>query len=263
MSFIGALGGQLVLFALSLLLMQAALRWGRSQGLFAALPWGVIPAVALAALSFWQVQQKDLPEIKQARQDFLAQVEHLSTQYYPKPEDSAQRDAFRALWSKFFEIAPAMEFCFHLGLLAALAVVLRRRYTRTGAMPEAEALSHWTAPWSLAWLVLAPAFLLVARAKGVLEIDPVWALLAWNLLVVGLCIFLFQGMVVAGAKLKFWWQDPRTRALVFLVLAGVFASLLVQDGRGLLAFLLLTGLFEPWMDMRRLHQPPPSQAPKP
>lgn len=255
MSALGALGGQLVLFALSLLLMQAALRWGRSQGLFAALPWGMLPALAIACLAFVQLQQAEDPEVKAAKAAYVAQVEHLATQAFPKPEQSAQRDAFRELWSHFFEVAPAIEFSIHLGVLAALAVMLRRRYARAGTLPPAEPLSRWTAPWPLAWLVLGPVFVLVAQAKGGLELPATYGLLAWNLLIVGLFIFLFQGMVVASAKLRSWWQDPRTRSLVFLVLAGVFTSLLIQDGRGLLVFLLLTGLFEPWMDVRRLHQP--------
>jgi hypothetical protein len=263
MSLLGALGEELVLFAFSLVLMQASLRRGRLKGLFAALPVGLLPALALAGLAFWQLQQKDLPEMRDARQAYVAQVEHMAATAYPKPEDGADRDAFRELWSKFFEVSPAIEFCFHLGILAALAVLLRRRYAKAGLMPEAEPLSRWTAPWTLSWLVLGPAFVLVGAAKGLFEIEDLWQSLAWNLLVVGLSIFLFQGMVVAAAKLKAWWLDPRTRALVFLVLAGVFASFLVQAGRGLLAFLLFTGLFEPWMDARRLRQAPPSPGRKP
>ena len=263
MDVLGALGGQFVLFALSLVLMQASLRWGRLKGLFAALPFGLLPSLALAALTFWQIQQKDLPEIKEARQAYVVQGEQLATQVYPKPDDSAERDAFGVLWSKLFEVSPAVEFCIYMGLLAALAVVLRRRYARAGLMPVPEALSRWTAPWSLVWLILGPAAILVARAKGLLDLEDVWKDLAYNLLVVGLAIFLFQGMVVAGAKLKAWWLNPRMRALVFLALACVFASLLFQAGLGLLAFLLLTGLFEPWMDVRRLRHAPPDPGHKP
>jgi hypothetical protein len=263
MSALGALGGQLVLFALSLLLMQAALRWGRGRGLFAALPLGMLPALALACLAFWQIQQRDQPEIKEIRQTYQAQVEKMATQYFPKPEDSAQRDDFKELLGRFYEVSPAMEFCFHLGLIAVMAMMLRRRYARAGLLPPAEGLLDWTAPWTLAWLVLAPAFVLVARAKGLLTLETPWPLLAWNILVVGLAIFLFQGMVVALAKLKSWWFVPRTRALVFLVLAVVFASFLIQNGQLLFSFLLFMGLFEPWMDMRRLRHKPSDPGAKP
>ncbi len=174
MDVLGALGGQFVLFALSLVLMQASLRWGRLKGLFAALPLGLLPSLALAALTFWQIQQKDLPEIKEARQAYVVQGEQLATQVYPKPDDSADRDAFRALWSKLFEVSPACEFCVYMGLLAALAVVLRQALRQSGALmpaPEA-ALGRWTAPLvpGLA-SVLGPAAVLLVRAKGLVELD--------------------------------------------------------------------------------------------
>lgn len=258
MTMLGVLGEQLLLFALCLLIMQAALRSGRSQGLFAALPWGVMPALALALVAFWQFQQKDIPEIKAARQIYMTQADQLTAQAYPKPEDSALRDSFRALLGKFLEVVPAVQFSIHLVLLAALAVFLRRRFAQVGSMPSPEPLSRWTTPWYMAWLVLGPGVLLGARAKGLIEIETIWALLAWNVLIVGLAIFLFQGLLVIGVKLKTWIRKPNTRALVFLFLAGVIASLLIQDGRSLLAFLILTGLFEPWVDARRLRQPPPA-----
>lgn len=256
MSLQGGLGVLLVLFALSLLFMQAALRWGRSTGLFAALPWGMLPLLFLAVSYFGALQQVDDPEVKAQRLQYQTEVERMAAQVYPKPEQNAERDALRSQWSKVIEVAPALMFSLLLGILAPLAVHVRWRATRNGSMVPPQRLSHWTAPWPLTWLILVPIFLIVAEDRAGLTLGSVWLKLAWNILVVGLAVFLFQGLLVMAAKLRAWSRDPNTRALVFLTLALVFTSFLLGDVRGLLVALLVMGIFEPWLDLRRLNPPP-------
>jgi hypothetical protein len=251
----GALGGQLLLFALSLVLMQAGLKRRKAAGLFAALPWGILPSLVVSALAFWQIQQGSDPDLQAARAAYNTQVEQWSVQMYPLAGSEVQRLAFKALWTKLFELGPAIEFSLHLGILAAIAVFLRRRYTKAGLLPPAEKITRWIAPWPLAWLVLFPALVWVAKDQDA-KMAP-WAFpLALNLLVAGLAIFLFQGGVVLVGTLLGWWNNPRTKALVFLMLAGIFASLLFQDGRGLVTVLVMTGLFDPWLNLRRLNIAP-------
>jgi hypothetical protein len=263
MSLFGALGGQLLLFALALLLMQAALRKGGSTSLFAALPLGLLPSLIVAVGLFWQVQDRTDPEMLSLRQGFNTQVEHKATEIYPKPEDSAQRDAYRQAVTQGFEVVPAFMFSCHLGLLAAMAVALRRRLAKVGAMPEVAPLWQWTAPWGLVWLILGPGLLLAGANKGLLDIKEAGIHAAWNILVVGLAVTLFQGAVVFWAKLRSWWLVPASRPLVFIVLLCVFLSLWLQSALGLVAFLFLTGLFEPWVDARRLRRPPLEPGLKP
>jgi hypothetical protein len=263
MTGLAVLGGELLLFALSLLIMRAVLRRSQAGGLFVALPWGSIPALFLAVLAFAQIQQKDLPEVKEARQVYIAQAEHFAARVYSKPDANVERDEFRDTLAKVFEVEPALEFCFHLGILAALAAALRRRQAKLGLMPALAPLWQWTAPWELVWLILGPALLMFGAIRGLLSLKEPGLHAAWNILVVGLAVALFQGAVVFWAKLRSWWLVPASRPLVFIVLLGVFLSLGLQGPLGLMAFLLLTGLFEPWVDARRLRQPPPETGLKP
>lgn len=254
MDTLGAVGGELVVFALSLALMQWALRRKRSDKLFAALPLGLLPALVTSSMLFYQLQHQELPEVAALHSALMQKVDAVQL---PKPEAGevqVTKEELRSLADVFFELLPSLEFSFRLVLLAALAALLRRRMTKLGLAAQPEPLSRWTAPWGLVWLVVAPVFWMLAASQGLVQ-SPPWAdHLAWNLLAVGALIHLFQGVVVFGARLTAWGRDPRTRALASLLLAAAAISLLL-DRRGLVLMLMLAGLFEPWMDLRRLRRP--------
>lgn len=251
---LSSLLAQLTVLALSAGLMQVALRRRPAGGLFTALPLGLIPSLLLSALIFAEMHVSVSPEALQMKADWMrhsAELAEASKQI--GPEHKAE---FLAFCEKFYVVGPALYFCFQAGILGLLAAWMRQRRARQGLALPAEPLSQWTAPFALVWLVLGPVFWIYGGQKGVLQ-SPAWgSALAENLLVIGLALYLFQGLVILGAKILGWARDPATRALAPLVLAAVIASLLLLNGQGLLVFLVLTGLFDPWVDLRRLHAPP-------
>jgi len=255
MELLSVLGEQLVFFAVSALLMQLALKRRPEGGLFSALTLGMLPALLLFGLEFAALQHRELPEVKALYEAKAAMAEQMTARFFPKPDQEKLRTETVASVKRMIEIEPAVRFIFLMALLAGLAAWLRRRQARMGLAMDPGPLSRWTAPFGFIWLVMGPVFLLLARRAQLLDV-PVWGgHAAWNLLAVGLALYLFQGLVVFGAKLAAWSRDPRTRAFTPLVLAAAALSLFYQDGGGLFVFLVLTGLFEPWIDLRRLHQP--------
>jgi hypothetical protein len=233
--------------------MRLSLRRNPVGGLFTALPLGLLPSLLMSALFFAQIHGPVSPELLQVKGDWMKRWAELAAS--PKLSE-AHKAEFIAFGEKLFGAMPALYFCFQAAVLGALAAWMRQRLARLGLAPKPAQLSQWTAPFALVWLVLGPVFWVYGGQRGVLH-GPAWVTaLAENLLVVGLALYLFQGVVILGAKLLAWSRDPNTRALTPLVLAAVFASLLLLNGQGLLVFLVLTGLFDPWVDLRRLQAPP-------
>lgn len=260
MDLLSVLGEQLVFFALSALLMQMALKRRPEGGLFSALRLGMLPALLLFGVEFAALQQRDLPEVKALLAAKTAMADEMTARFFPKPDQEKMRVEAAAQVKRMIEIEPAVRFIFQMALLAGLAAWFRRRQARMGLASEPGPLSRWTAPFGLLWLVIGPVFALVARSAQLLDLTVGWRHAIYNVLAVGLALYLFQGLVVLGAKLAAWHRDPRTRAFAPLVLAAAALSLLFQDGGGLFVVLLFTGLFEPWIDLRRLHQPPPDNG---
>jgi hypothetical protein len=251
---LNALLVQLTVLAFAAGLMQLSLRRWPEGGIFSALPLGLLPSLAMSALFFIEVHGVPSKELLQVKGDWMARWSELAAA--SKNLSEAHKAEFIAFGEKLFGIMPALYFCFQAAVLGALAAWLRQRQARLGLAPEAEPLSQWTAPIVMVWLVLGPVFWVYGGQKGVLH-GPAWATaLAENLLICGLALYLFQGVVILGAKLVAWSREPGTRALTPLVLAGVVASVLLLNGQGLLVFLVLTGLFDPWVDLRRLQAPP-------
>jgi hypothetical protein len=251
---LSSLLAQLTVLALSAGLMQVALRRRPEGGLFSALPLGLIPSLLLSALIFTEMHVSVSPEALQMKADWMrhsAELAEGSKQI--GPEHKAE---FLAFCENFYVVGPALYFCFQAAVLGFLAAWMRQRRSRKGLAPQAEPISQWTAPFALVWLVLGPVFWIYGGQKGMVQ-GPAWGnALAWNLGLIGVALYLFQGVVILGAKLLGWTRDPATRALTPLVLAAVVASLLLFNGQGLLVFLVLTGLFDPWVDLRRLNAPP-------
>jgi len=255
-ALLGPLLSLLILLALSGLVMRTALKRQRGGGLFGALGWGLLPVLVLAGLQFYDTQWPD-----QETRTALAQMEqHLDDNLraqLPKPEQADELKAWQESIRLVLPLSPALFLCFQLALLAPLAAWMRRRRYRQGLDVKPEPLLSWSAPWWLAWLVLAPLFWVLALHQGVAS-GPDWTeSLAWNVLVLGVAVQLFHGSVVLLGKLAAWSRSPRTRPLTPLALALAFGATLVLGSLKFpLMFVALTGLFEPWMDLRRLRQPP-------
>jgi hypothetical protein len=256
MDALASVSAVLAFFALSLGLMRLAL-WKRPEGgLFSALPLGLLPAVALAAGQFWAMQQTTLPEVQAQRATWTGLADKMAVQLTPDKDEADERAALEQGYRQVIEIYPAVQFCLVLIPMAFMAARMRRRLSKRGLAPDPGPLGRWCAPWGLVWLVLAPVFWLVASAHGIVQ-APGWGdHLAQNVLFLGAMIFLFQGLVVAGAKLSAMARDPRTRALAILSLACLGLAFFFADQGGLLylfcIFLVVTGMLEPWADLRRL-----------
>lgn len=261
---LSALALQAAVLLLGAGLMTARLARRPGGGLFAALPVGLVPPLAMGGLFFAQLHLGGGADLAGVREDWMRRWAELMQQAQPagKPMDEAAKAEFMAVGERLFGAMPAFYFCFQAAALAAVAAWLRQRQARLGLAPAPEPLVRWTAPLGLMWLVLGPVFWVYGGQKGLLE-APAWAMaLAGNLLIVGLALYLFQGAVVLGAKLAAWSKDPATRALTPLVLGAVVLSLVLFNGQGLLVFLVLTGLFDPWFDLRRLQSKPEGGADK-
>jgi hypothetical protein len=264
MDGMASVGEELVFFALSLGLMQFALS-RRPGGLFGALPWGLLPALVFAVAQFVVLQQPKLPEVQAARVLWAEATQKLEAQQLPGKDQAEERAALDEICSRLFEVQPGGEFCLIMVPMALLAAYLRRRQARRGLAPDPGPLSRWSAPWGLVWLVLAPLFWLVASGQGVVD-GPAWGdHAALNVLTLGLVIFLFQGLVVVGAKLAGWSRNPRTRVMAVLcVLLLILCLVLPNHGSMLPLFctLIVVGLLEPWVDLRHLKPrgAPPSGA---
>ena len=258
----GALG-QLVFLLLSMGLMWIALSRRRDGGLFSALPFGLLPATALCLAQFWGMQQTDLPEIQADRAEKVAIVKKLAAEQTPgaDPAQLADRAELESVYIQGLDAEPAFKFCMIMVVLAPLAVFMRRRRARLGLALDAEPLSRWSVPWALVWLVLAPVIWFEASRHGVVSGLPWCDHLALNVVTVGAVIFLFQGLVVLGAKMALWYRNPRTRALAGLSLVALTVGLVFADRFGFLQMfvlmLLVTGVLEPWADLRHIHAPAP------
>lgn len=253
---IGALAIHLSIVGIAIALMQWSLRRRTDGGLFAALPAGLLVPLLMSAVFFLQVHAGGGPEMEKVRADWMLRWNQLLAANGPKDASPAFKAEFLALGEKFFGAMPAFYFCFQASVLAAIAVWLRRRQGNLGLASKAPPLSQWTAPLGMIWLVLGPVFWVYGGQKGMLHGPPWGTALAENLLVVGLALYVFQGIVILGAKLRGWSKSPGTRALAPLVMAALLMSLVLLNGQGLLVFLVLTGLFDPWIDLRRLQVKP-------
>jgi hypothetical protein len=255
MALLGALLSELAFLGASLALMALALRRRPAGGLFSALLPGALPALALAGLVFWQLQQPGDPEVKEVHQTLMDRFDQVAAERLNQPDQAEERQQLKDMGEALFSVMPALEMTLRLALLAPLAAWLRRRKARAGLAPDPGSLWQWGAPWWLAWALLGPLFWLLLR-RAALAQGPAWAdPLAWNLLVLGGALQCFHGAVALLGKLIGWWGQARTRPLVFFGLTLALITL-TWEPWALVAMAALTGLFDPWLDLRRLHRPP-------
>ena len=185
MDALGSVGGWLVFFAVSMALMQMGLWRRRGGGLFSALLPGLLPALVLCGSQFLDLQRTDLPEVKADRAEWAAYAKKMAAEQAPDKDQAEDRATLEQLYLETAEAQPAGKFCLIMVVLAPLAVWLRRRHARHGLSADPGPLSRWSVPWALVWLVLGPAFWIIAARHGLVS-APQWAdHLALNALTVG------------------------------------------------------------------------------
>jgi uncharacterized protein YybS (DUF2232 family) len=124
-----------------------------------------------------------------------------------------------------------------------LNVILSRPLFRKRnlAMPDFGALDRWQSPERMVWGVIAAGFSLF------LSFSPL-RLVAVNALVILLAIYFFHGLSILLFYLNKYRVPPWMRL-------GIYALILVQQV--LVIGVTLAGLFDQWLDLRRMHQKKP------
>jgi uncharacterized protein YybS (DUF2232 family) len=124
-----------------------------------------------------------------------------------------------------------------------LNVILSRPLFRTKNLevPDFGALDRWQSPELMVWGLIAAGFSLF------LSFSPL-RLVAVNALVIMLAVYFFHGLSILLFYLNKYRVPPWVRF-------GVYALILVQQI--LVIGVTLAGLFDQWLDLRRIHQKKP------
>jgi uncharacterized protein YybS (DUF2232 family) len=125
------------------------------------------------------------------------------------------------------------------GFVVWFNVVVSRPLFRAGKIryPQFGPMDHWAAPEHLIWGVIAAGFCLFLPL-------PQIRLVAVNVLIVLLAIYFFHGLSI----LLFFLSKYRVPLWIRL---GVYALIVFQQIFAIL--ILAAGLFDQWVDLRRLH----------
>jgi uncharacterized protein YybS (DUF2232 family) len=107
--------------------------------------------------------------------------------------------------------------------------------------PEFGALDRWQSPELMVWGLIAAGFSLF------LSFSPL-RLVAVNALVIMLAIYFFHGLSILLFYLNKYRVPPWMRL-------GVYALILLQQS--LVIGVTMAGLFDQWLDLRRIHQTKP------
>lgn len=108
-------------------------------------------------------------------------------------------------------------------------------------VPEFGALDRWQSPELMVWGLIAAGFSLF------LSFSPL-RLVAVNALVIMLAIYFFHGLSILLFYLNKYRVPPWMRV-------GVYALILLQQS--LVIGVTMAGLFDQWLDLRRIHQTKP------
>jgi uncharacterized protein YybS (DUF2232 family) len=109
-------------------------------------------------------------------------------------------------------------------------------------VPDFGALDRWKSPELMVWGLIAAGFSLF------LSFSPL-RLVAVNALVIMLAIYFFHGLSVLLFYLNKYRVPPWMRV-------GVYALIVLQQI--LVVGVTMAGLFDQWIDLRRIHQKKPS-----
>jgi uncharacterized protein YybS (DUF2232 family) len=156
------------------------------------------------------------------------------------PEKAAELQAYgRAILEVILRIYPSL-MIIGTGFVVWLNVTVSRPLFRFGRLkyPDFVPLHHWRVPEYLVWAVIVSGFALFLASGAVKSI-------AWNVLIVLMAVYLLQGVSI----LSFFFNKFR-----FPLWARVGVSLLIVLQQVFLAVLTLAGLFDQWVDFRKIHK---------
>jgi uncharacterized protein YybS (DUF2232 family) len=156
------------------------------------------------------------------------------------PEKAAELQAYgRAILEVISRIYPSL-MIIGTGFVVWMNVTVSRPLFRLGRVqyPDFVPLHHWRAPEYLVWAVIVSGFALFLASGAVTSI-------AWNALIVLMAVYLLQGVSI----LSFFFNKFR-----FPLWARVGVSLLIVLQQVFLAVLTLAGLFDQWVDFRKIHK---------
>ncbi len=156
------------------------------------------------------------------------------------PERAAELQAYgRAILEVISRIYPSL-MIIGTGFVVWLNVTVSKPLFRFGRLkyPDFVPLQHWRVPEYLVWAVIVSGFALFLASGAVKSI-------AWNVLIVLMVVYLLQGVSI----LSFFFNKFR-----FPLWARVGVSLLIIVQQMFLAVLTLAGLFDQWVDFRKIHK---------
>ena len=104
--------------------------------------------------------------------------------------------------------------------------------------PEFDSLDRWKAPDNMVWAVIASGFALFFLSGNI-------RLLAINALIIMMAIYFFHGLSIVLFFLDRYHVPTWIRI-------GIYLLILIQQL--FLVVLILAGLFDQWIDIRKIHR---------
>jgi uncharacterized protein YybS (DUF2232 family) len=232
----------LICLEFSMLGLTLSVLFRRRMSFAQILFWGTavmmgVGLILLVAISIW----RGMGLIEMMRGYLEAQLTGTLTAYQGAglpPDQVAQLETFgKALVDTFIQVYPAL-----MVLGTAFAVLLNvgvaKPLFRVGRLPYPDfpSLDRWQSPEYLVWGVIAAGFALFFAGGGL-------RLLAVNVLIVLAAVYMFHGLSIV----LFFLNKYRAPTWVKI---GVYVLLVVQQL--FLALLALGGLFDQWIDFRKI-----------
>jgi len=174
----------------------------------------------------------------------LEETARLYTQVGADPEKAGEfQETLKALKEVVALIYPSLmivgsAFVVWLNVIMSRPLFIKRNLE----VPDFGALDRWKSPELMVWGLIAAGFSLF------LSFSPL-RLVAVNALVIMLAIYFFHGLSVLLFYLNKYRVPPWMRV-------GVYALILLQQI--LVVGVTMAGLFDQWIDLRRIHQKKPS-----
>ena len=155
------------------------------------------------------------------------------------PDKHAVEEAFQKILPLLLKLLPGAALSSTL-MACWLNLVVAKRYCRVHqlAMPAWPEWKQWKAPDFMVWIVIAAGITLLLPFGSI-------KIAGLNVLMVAGVIYLFQGLAIVSFYFE-RWKLPR------IIRAFLYAVILIQQFLTLGAMLM--GLFDIWVDFRRLSQ---------
>jgi uncharacterized protein YybS (DUF2232 family) len=176
-------------------------------------------------------------------QDSLEETARLYTQVGVDPERAGEFQKYLAALRQGVSLVYPSLMVLASAFVVWLNVILSRPLFRKRNLevPDFGALDRWQSPELMVWGLIAAGFSLF------LSFSPL-RLVAVNALVIMLAIYFFHGLSILLFYLNKYRVSPWMRV-------GVYALILVQQI--LVIGVTLAGVFDQWIDLRRIHQKKP------